>query len=36
MLLSHRRLRGSGGRLITIVLFAWLPLVAAVAGEGVR
>jgi hypothetical protein len=36
MLLPHRHLKGSGDRLITIVLFAGLPLAAAVAGEGTR
>jgi hypothetical protein len=36
MLLPHRRLKGSGDRLITIVLFARLPPAAAVAGEGIR
>jgi hypothetical protein len=35
MLLPHRRLKGSGDRLITTVRFAGLPL-AAVAGEGIR
>ena len=32
MLVSRRRLEGSGDRLITIVLFARLPLAAAVTG----
>ena len=35
MLLPHRRLKGSGDCLVTIVLFA-RPLAAAVAGEGIR
>jgi hypothetical protein len=35
MLLPRRRLKGSGDRLITIVLFARLPLAAAVAAGGI-
>jgi hypothetical protein len=35
MLFPYRRWKGSD-RLFTTVLFAWLPLVAGVAGEGVR
>jgi hypothetical protein len=35
MLFLYRRWKGSD-RLIAIVLFAWLPLVTAVAGEGIR
>ena len=35
MLFPYRRGKGSD-RLITIVLFAWLPLAAAVAGKGIR
>ena len=36
MLIRYRPLRGSGDRLITIVLLARLPLAAGVAGEGIR
>jgi hypothetical protein len=36
MLFPHRLWKGSGDRLITIVLFARLPLAAAVADEGIR
>jgi hypothetical protein len=36
MPLPHHRLKGSGDRLITIVLFARLPLAAAVAVVGIR
>jgi hypothetical protein len=36
MLLPHRGLKGSGDLLITIVLFAMVPLAAAVAGVGIR
>jgi hypothetical protein len=36
MLPPYRRLKGSGDRLITIVLLARLPLAVAVTGEGIR
>ena len=35
MFFPYRHWKGSD-RLITIVRFAWLPLAAAVAGEGLR